>query len=169
MFTLCLKKIQRMKDLNGGLEKINYVDFLGVKTFLSTFPKQNLNVGVSMVEEIGLNNFKYSTQSMPMMNSVPFIGRCCFVLVLRMGEWNELTGHPKDHERTGGIRGRILSSLGRMMQIGGPTAEDRPNGDLAVRTHSRLCFISLSIFCYFIRFRVLGYKYILIASKKSSC
>jgi hypothetical protein len=79
-----------------GLEKINYIDFLGVETFLLTFPKQNLDVGVGMVEEIGVNNFKYNTRSMPMMKSVAFIGRCCFVLVLKMGEWNELTGHPKD-------------------------------------------------------------------------
>jgi cell division protein FtsN len=49
-----------------------------------------------MVEEIGVNNFKYNTRSMPMMKSVAFIEGCCFVLVLRMGEWNELTGHPKD-------------------------------------------------------------------------
>ena len=49
-----------------------------------------------MVEEIGANNFKYNTRSMLMMKSVSFIGGCCFVLVLRMGEWNELTGHPKD-------------------------------------------------------------------------
>jgi hypothetical protein len=46
-----------------GLEKINYVDFLGIETFLSTFPKQNLDVGVGMVEEIGVNNFKYNTRS----------------------------------------------------------------------------------------------------------
>ena len=83
-----------MKYLN--LEKINYVDFFGIETFLSTFPKQNLDVSVSMVEEIGTNNFNYNTQSMPMMKSVAFIGGCCFVLVLRMGEWNELTEHPKD-------------------------------------------------------------------------
>ena len=38
-----------------GREKINYVDFFGVETFLSTFPKQNLDVGVIMVEEIGVN------------------------------------------------------------------------------------------------------------------
>jgi hypothetical protein len=49
-----------------------------------------------MVEEIGLNNFKYNTRSMPMMKSVAFIGGCFFVLVLKMSEWNELTGHPKD-------------------------------------------------------------------------
>jgi hypothetical protein len=79
-----------------GLEKINYVDFLGIETFLSTFPKQNLDVGVGMVEEIGANNFKYNTRSMLMMKIVAFIGVCCFVLVLRIGEWNELTGHLKD-------------------------------------------------------------------------
>jgi hypothetical protein len=56
-----------------GLEKINYIDFLGVKTFLSTFPKQNLDVGVGMMEEIGVNNFKYNTRSMPMIKSVAFI------------------------------------------------------------------------------------------------
>jgi hypothetical protein len=78
-----------------GLEKINYIDFLGVETFLLMFSKRNLDVDVGMVEEIGVNNFKYNTRSMPMMKSVAFIGRC-FVLVLRMGEWNELTGHPKD-------------------------------------------------------------------------
>jgi hypothetical protein len=96
MFTLYLKKVQRVKYLNGVLRKINYIDFLGVETFLSTFPKQNLDIGVGMMEEIGVNNFKYNTRSMPMMKSVAFIGGCCFVLVLRMGEWNELTGHPKD-------------------------------------------------------------------------
>ena len=95
MFTLCLKKVQRVKDLNRGLEKINYVDFLGVETFLSTFSKQNIDVGVGMVEEIGVNNFKYNTRSMPMMKSIAFIGGC-FVLVLRMGEWDELIGYPKD-------------------------------------------------------------------------
>jgi hypothetical protein len=31
-----------------------------------------------------------------MMKSNAFIVRCCFVLLLRKGEWNELTGHPKD-------------------------------------------------------------------------
>ena len=51
-----------------------------------------------MVEEIGVNNFKYNTQSMPMMKNVAFIGGC-FVLVLRMGEWNELTKHPKNREK----------------------------------------------------------------------
>ena len=44
-----------------GLEKINYVDFFGVETFLSIFPKQNIDVGVGMVEEIDVNNFKYNT------------------------------------------------------------------------------------------------------------
>jgi hypothetical protein len=34
------------------LEKINYVDFLGIGNFLSTFPKQNLDIGFSVFEEI---------------------------------------------------------------------------------------------------------------------
>ena len=68
------------------------------------------------------------------------------------------------------------------MQIGGLTAEDHPNGDLAVWTRNRLCFILLFIFCYFIRFRVievfmsyfirfriLGYKYMFITFRKDSC
>jgi hypothetical protein len=33
---------------------------------------------------------------MLMMKSVAFIMGCCFVLVLRMGEYNELTGHLKN-------------------------------------------------------------------------
>jgi hypothetical protein len=35
-----------------GLEKINYVDFLGIENFLSIFPKQNLDIGFGMLEEI---------------------------------------------------------------------------------------------------------------------
>ena len=96
-FHLVFEKSPKSEISRWGLEKINYVDFLGVETFLSTFPKQNLDVGVGMVEEIGVNNFKYTTLSMSMMKSVAFIGGCCFVLVLRMGEWDELTGHLKDH------------------------------------------------------------------------
>jgi hypothetical protein len=47
-----------------GLEKINYVDFLGIETFLSTLPKQKLDISVGMVEEIGVNNFKYRLEVM---------------------------------------------------------------------------------------------------------
>ena len=35
-------------------------------------------------------------QGIPMMGSVTLILRCCLVLILRKGKWNELTGHPKD-------------------------------------------------------------------------
>jgi hypothetical protein len=31
-----------------------------------------------------------------MMKSVTFIMGCGLVIILRKGEWNELTGHPKD-------------------------------------------------------------------------
>jgi hypothetical protein len=35
-----------------GLQKINYVDFLGIENFLSNFSKENLNICFSMWEEI---------------------------------------------------------------------------------------------------------------------
>jgi hypothetical protein len=35
-------------------------------------------------------------QGIPMMRSVTLILGCGLVLILRKGEWNELTGHPKD-------------------------------------------------------------------------
>lgn len=37
--------------LQLGLEKINYVDFLGNENFLSIFPNQNLDVGFGMLDE----------------------------------------------------------------------------------------------------------------------
>jgi hypothetical protein len=55
--------------------------------------------------------------SLLMIRAVMFLMRCVLVVELRRGEWNELTGHPKDRGRTGKIRGRILSNEGRMMQI----------------------------------------------------
>jgi hypothetical protein len=106
---LVFEKSSNSEIPQWGLEKINYVDFLGVETFLSTFPKQNLDVGVGMVEEIGLNNFKYNTRTIPMKKSIAFIEGCCFVLVLKMGEWNELTRHPKDHRKN--LRNSRTNSL----------------------------------------------------------
>jgi hypothetical protein len=78
------------------LEKINYVDFLGIETFLSTFPKQNLDIGVGMVEEIGVNNFKYNTRSYIMKVCKLFMFRYQVALMLRNTRWNGLVGHPKD-------------------------------------------------------------------------
>ena len=47
-------------------------------------------------------------------------------------------------------------------------SQDRLKGNLAVRTCSFLCFILLFIFCYFIRFKIFGYKYMFIVSKKDN-
>jgi hypothetical protein len=66
-----------------GLEKINYVDFLGIKTFLSTLPKQKLDIGVGMVEEIAVNNFKYNTRSYVMKVCKLFMFQYQFALMLR--------------------------------------------------------------------------------------
>jgi hypothetical protein len=40
--------------------------------------------------------FNDKHRGVPMMKSITFIVICCLVLILRKGEWNELTGHPKD-------------------------------------------------------------------------
>jgi hypothetical protein len=34
-----------------------------------------------------------------MMKNIAFIMGCCHVLILRKSEWNELTGHLKDHRK----------------------------------------------------------------------
>ena len=43
-----------------------------------------------------VQGFNYKHQGMLMMKSIAFIMVCRFVLILRNGEWNELTKHPKD-------------------------------------------------------------------------
>jgi hypothetical protein len=45
----------------------------------------------------GVWGFHDKHQGMSMMKSVTFIMGCGLVVILRSGEWNELTGHPKDH------------------------------------------------------------------------
>jgi hypothetical protein len=44
----------------------------------------------------GVWGFHDKRQGTPMMRSITLIMRCCLVLILREGESNELTGHPKD-------------------------------------------------------------------------
>jgi hypothetical protein len=43
-----------------------------------------------------VQGFNYKHRGMLMIKSIAFIVVCCFVLILRNGEWNELTGHPND-------------------------------------------------------------------------
>jgi hypothetical protein len=77
------EEIPKSEISQWDFKKINYVDFLGIETFLSTFPKQNLDVGVGMVEEIGVNNFKYNTQSYVMKVCKLFMFRYQVALRLR--------------------------------------------------------------------------------------
>jgi hypothetical protein len=44
----------------------------------------------------GVWGFHDKHQGMSMMKRVTFIMGCGLVIILRKGEWNELTGHPKD-------------------------------------------------------------------------
>jgi len=43
---------QKSEISQWGLQKINCVDFIGIGNFLSNFPKENLDVCFSMLEEI---------------------------------------------------------------------------------------------------------------------
>jgi hypothetical protein len=44
----------------------------------------------------GVWGFHDKHRGMPMMKSITFIMGCGLVVILRRGEWNDLTGHPKD-------------------------------------------------------------------------
>jgi hypothetical protein len=93
---LVSKKSPKSEISQWGLQKINYVDFPGIETFLSTLPKQNLGVGVGMVEEIGVNNFKYNTRSYVMKVCKLFMFQYQVALMVRSTGGNGLVGHPKD-------------------------------------------------------------------------
>jgi hypothetical protein len=57
---------------------------------------------------------------MPMVKSVTFIVGCGLVMTLRRGEWNELTGHPKD-------RGKDRpNSRANSLQLGENDADRHP-------------------------------------------
>jgi hypothetical protein len=59
-------------------------------------------------------------QDIPMMRSVILILGCCLVLILRKGDWNELTGHPKD-------RGKDRpNSRANSLQLGEDDADKKP-------------------------------------------
>ena len=94
-------------------------------------------------------------RSMPMMRSVTFIVGCCFVLVLRMGEWNELTGHPKDRGKD-----RLNSRTNSLQQ--GENDVDYIAINLFYFLNRLYVVILLGLgfweflFCYLIRFRVIG-------------
>jgi hypothetical protein len=48
---MCLIKVQRVKYLNGVFRKLIMLIFLGLKTFCQIFPKENLDVCFSLLEE----------------------------------------------------------------------------------------------------------------------
>jgi hypothetical protein len=62
-----------------------------------------------------VRGFNDKHRDMLMMKSIAFIVVCYLNVILRNGEWKELTGHPKDHGKDSSNSGRILSNLGRMM------------------------------------------------------
>jgi hypothetical protein len=72
-----------------------------VDPFLSIFmacgrEKEQQKNGTSEVLPSGAWGFHDKHRSMLMMRSIAFTVGRCLDLILRKGDWNELTGHPKD-------------------------------------------------------------------------
>jgi hypothetical protein len=60
----------------------------------------------------GVWGFHDKHRGMSMVKSVTFIMGCGLVVILSNGEWNELTGHPKERGKTVRIRGEISLTWG---------------------------------------------------------
>jgi hypothetical protein len=58
---------------------------------------------------------QYKCGGVMMNKAITFIMGCDLVVILRIGDWNELTRHLKDRGKDCSNSGRILSNLGRMM------------------------------------------------------
>ena len=124
-----LDKSLEDKAFDLSVASINYVDFIGVDAILSNYSNQ-IGDEICMVREKrekhnnidkldfwqtdARDNQDYHHR-FPMIRGVKCILRCCLVVILRNGEWNELTGHPKGHGKDSSNSRRILSNLGRMV------------------------------------------------------
>jgi hypothetical protein len=91
-----------------------------VDSFLSIFlarRRENEQEKYGKVEYLqsDVRGFNNKHRVMSMMKNIAFIVVCYLIVILRNGEWNEMTGHPKDHRNDSSNSGRILSNLGRMM------------------------------------------------------
>jgi hypothetical protein len=62
-----------------------------------------------------VRGFNDKHRGMWMMKNVTFIMGCGLIVILRNGEWNQLTRHLKGSGKDSSNSGRILSNLGRMM------------------------------------------------------
>jgi hypothetical protein len=67
--------------------------FLLSSFFFYSFPCSVLSLGIDRVSSFLVHD---RDKGILMIRSVTLILGCCLVLILRKGEWNELTGHSKD-------------------------------------------------------------------------
>jgi hypothetical protein len=139
----------------------NYIFIREVTTdpFLSIFltrerEKEQEKYGKSKELTSSVLSFHDKHRSMPMMKSVAFIMEC-FVLILRMGEWNELIGYPKDRGKN-----RPNSRTNSLQQ--GENDADCVAVNLFYFLNRFYVVVLLglrfweSLFRYFIMFRVMG-------------
>jgi hypothetical protein len=62
-----------------------------------------------------MQGLQYKCGSVLMNKAIMFIMGCGLVVILRRGDWNELTGHPKDRGKDSSNSRQILSNLRRIM------------------------------------------------------
>jgi hypothetical protein len=62
-----------------------------------------------------VQGLQYKCGGVLMNKAITFIIECGLVVILRRGDWNKLTRHPKDRGKDSSNSGQILSNLGRMM------------------------------------------------------
>jgi hypothetical protein len=112
-----------------------------VDPFLSIFmargrEKERQKNGTSEVLPSGAWGFHDKLRSMLKMRSVAFIVGCCLDLILRKGDWNELTGHPKDrgkdrpNSRTNSLQpGEDDADQKRVQDLSAPAIDRTPASD----------------------------------------
>jgi hypothetical protein len=117
------------KAFDLSVAPINYIDFIGVDAILSNSSNQIGDeiymAGERREERDNVDKLDFWQTNvwgnqdyhhrLPMIRGIKCILGCCLVLILRRGDWNELTGHPKDRGKDNSNSRRILSNLGRMM------------------------------------------------------
>jgi hypothetical protein len=117
------------KAFDLSIAPINHVDFIGVDVILSNSSNQIGDeicmVGERREEHNNINKLDFwqtdvrgnqdYRHCLLMIKGIKCILGCCLVLILRIGDWNELIGHLKDRGKDNSNSGRILSNLGRMM------------------------------------------------------
>jgi hypothetical protein len=108
----CVKIYMVKKAFLSKIERV-FVSSLGI--FMACGKNKAQEKHDKSTQKRGVWGFHDKHRGTSMMRNVALILGCSLVLILRNGEWNELTEHSKDRGKDRSNSGRILSNLGRMM------------------------------------------------------